>query len=1142
MPDDRKKSDDESPEAGPNGPEGSTGGKGPMPPPSVKLTRGLMSWVMILALLIMLFVLLNGTKGRGRPVPSWQEFKAGLLALDPQRREVVIKDDRIVWKGNPEVAFPVDRAKPGEAVWVKIDPMNREFFLNELTEMKASFQLDTATNVWVQLLITLAPFVLLILIIWFFIARSMRSAGAGPGGMLGSFGKSRHRISTKENVSVTFADVAGVDEAEEEVQEIVEFLKNPKKFQRLGGRIPRGVLLVGPPGCGKTLLAKAIAGEADVPFFSISGSDFVEMFVGVGASVTGDTPILVRTGSSVRLVPIGEFVDAHYAGDAEGYPVSVEGVRTLGFEPARTGFRGAREGSRTRYFGSSAWKDVRAVYRHRVNEICEIHYAGGVLRTTGDHSVFVRHRNLVTPKRACDLRPGDVLVSLPFKVRSSFVPGVGTTHRVKAHAFPQAPSLEELPVRDDDPEVLRKYELALAGCGRPPQREIASLVGVSQATVGHWQAGTHRPRALTRRFVHRPVPETVKVSLALMKLLGYYTAEGRDNRCLQFVFGAHEEELHEDCIRLMRECFGLEPALEWTPDHTLRITYDHAAVGRFFSRHCGKGSRNKHVPGFLWDMNRDLFLSYLEGYARGDGHTTENGKLTLTSASRRLIRELAWLAGMHGIKGGIGRGEPPERRINDHPVAATPYWRLTIGASANPFVAGRRPPKQFRKPRVRRVVRRPFDGYVYDLCGCDNEAFFGGQTPVLLHNSRVRDLFKQAKENAPCIIFLDEIDAVGRRRGGGFTTGGHDEREQTLNAILVEMDGFEANDQVIVIAATNRSDVLDPALTRPGRFDRQVVVPLPDLVGRRQILEVHARKVKMAQGVDLERLARGTPMFSGADLAAVINEAAILATMANKDFVETSDLEEARDKVRFGRARTSRKLEEEERAATAYHEAGHAVVQALIRHADPIHKVTIIPRGQALGATFSLPEKDRYGFGRRYLLATMRVLCGGRIAEERRTGDVSSGAAMDIRQVTDFARHMILEWGMSEKLGFVHYSGSDTREVFIPERDYSEETARIIDQEVRRFIDEAYEEARTIIDQHWDKVTAIAEALLKYETLQGDEVIRLIRGDRLDKPTVAELLEQEAARSAARAPAPTRPAPGKRGGDEPTGDVMPSPA
>jgi cell division protease FtsH len=405
--------------------------------------------------------------------------------------------------------------------------------------------------------------------------------------------------------------------------------------------------------------------------------------------------------------------------------------------------------------------------------------------------------------------------------------------------------------------------------------------------------------------------------------------------------------------------------------------------------------------------------------------------------------------------------------------------------------------------------------------------------------SRVRDLFKQAKENSPCIIFLDEIDAVGRRRGGGFTTGGHDEREQTLNAILVEMDGFEASDQIIVIAATNRADVLDPALTRPGRFDRRVDVTLPDLLGRKHILEVHAKRIKLSPDVDMERAARGTPMFSGADLAALINEAAILATMSQKDYVEMADLEEARDKIRFGRARKSRKLEEQERQATAYHEAGHAVVQMMLEDADPVHKVTIIPRGQAMGATFSLPEKDRYGFGMKYLLATMRVLCGGRIAEQRKTDDVSSGAAMDIQMATEYARHMILEWGMSERLGFVNYSGMDQRESFVAEKEYSEQTARVIDEEIKRLIDEAYGEAKRLIEENWDKVTSVAEALLKYETLQGEDIRRIMRGERLDKPTVAELLEQEAAEAAKAKP---KPQPDEELGDEPAGGMLPSPA
>jgi cell division protease FtsH len=691
----------------PGGP-GPEGGRGPGTTPPPKFTRSLASWVLIVGLLIVLFSMLHDSE-RGVRQQTWDDFLAlvqpnrdaegtmlGHNVVDRQGEPtgiVELRTDSVHAWVRPEVlGRPAGEEARAIPIFVKIDADHRDRFAAQLEAagLKTNFD-NTSPPWWTGLLFTLLPFLLLFALIWFFIARSMRGAGGGPGGMLGNFGKSRHRIQSKESVEVCFNDVAGIDEAREEVQEIVEFLKNPGKFQRLGGRIPRGVLLVGPPGCGKTLLAKAIAGEADCPFFSISGSDFVEMFVGVGAS-------------------------------------------------------------------------------------------------------------------------------------------------------------------------------------------------------------------------------------------------------------------------------------------------------------------------------------------------------------------------------------------------------------------------------------------------------------------RVRDLFKQAKENSPCIIFLDEIDAVGRRRGGGFSSGGHDEREQTLNAILVEMDGFEAGDQVIVIAATNRADVLDPALTRPGRFDRQVQVTLPDLVGRRQILDVHARKVKLDPSVDMDRVARGTPMFSGAELAALINEAAILATMAGKDAIDLSDLEEARDKIRYGRARKSRKIEEKERVATAFHESGHAVVQWLLEDADPVHKVTIIPRGQAMGATFSLPEKDRYGFGRKYLEATMRVLCGGRIAEQRKTDDVSSGASMDIKMATQFARHMILEWGMSERLGFVNYAGEDSREMFLPEKDYSDATARVIDEEIRSLIDAAYADAERIIEEHWDTVVAMSEALLKYETLSSADIERIMKGERLDKPTVAELL----ARETRSRPEPVRETPAASPAsdidDEPAGGMLPSPA
>ena len=638
--------------------DGKSGGNKQGTPP--KMRRQFMTWVLLLAVIAVVWTVLMSSSQRGETIPTPQEFfvlaKEGYF----EPASVVIQDDKLMATLAKSLPGASDRSgQKGGQVFVRIIPGNYDWIREQLTTAGVKWQEQVGQSMFVQLLLTLAPGILILAVLWFLIARGMRNAsGGGPGGMLGSFGKSRHRVTNKENIKITFGDVAGVEEAKEEVQEIVEFLKNPKRFSKLGGRIPRGVLLSGQPGCGKTLLAKAIAGEADVPFFSISGSDFVEMFVGVGAS-------------------------------------------------------------------------------------------------------------------------------------------------------------------------------------------------------------------------------------------------------------------------------------------------------------------------------------------------------------------------------------------------------------------------------------------------------------------RVRDLFKQAKDNSPCIIFLDEIDAVGRRRGGGFSSGGHDEREQTLNAILVEMDGFEANDQIIVIAATNRPDVLDPALTRPGRFDRQVAVPLPDVRGRRQILAVHARKVKMGPNVDLERLARGTPMFSGADLAAIINEAAIIATMAEKEWVEMDDLEEARDKVRFGRANKSRKIEQEERIATAYHEAGHAVLQVLLDDADPLHKVTIIPRGQAMGATFSLPEKDRYGYSRRHLLATMRILCGGRIAEERKTQDISSGASMDIRMATAYARTMVLQWGMSDRLGFVNYAGSDDRESFLPEKDYSPETARVIDEEVRKLIDSAYADATKMVNDHWTEIMGVAEALLNVETLSKDDVDRIMRGEVFVRPTVAELLRSE---------------------------------
>lgn len=378
---------------------------------------------------------------------------------------------------------------------------------------------------------------------------------------------------------------------------------------------------------------------------------------------------------------------------------------------------------------------------------------------------------------------------------------------------------------------------------------------------------------------------------------------------------------------------------------------------------------------------------------------------------------------------------------------------------------------------------------------------------------RVRDLFRQAREQAPCVIFLDEIDAVGRRRGSGLG-GGHDEREQTLNQILVEMDGFGTDESVIVLAATNRPDILDPALLRPGRFDREIVIDLPDVKGREAILRVHARKVRMREGTDLSVIARATPGCSGADLAAIINEAAIIATMRNRDDIGLDELEEGRDKVMFGRQKKSKVMDESEKRITAYHESGHALVaQLLVPLSDPVHKVTIIPRGMSLGATMRLPERDRYIHQRGHFAATLAVLFGGRAAEEAFFDDISNGARDDIKKATDLARAMVTEWGMSEAMGPIAYS--DPQEHLFLGREvtrtsqHSEKTAQMIDREIRRIVDEAYEKAKELIGGHRDKLERIAEALLKYETLSGEEVAGILRGE-----TIEELRTREARQTA----------------------------
>ena len=404
--------------------------------------------------------------------------------------------------------------------------------------------------------------------------------------------------------------------------------------------------------------------------------------------------------------------------------------------------------------------------------------------------------------------------------------------------------------------------------------------------------------------------------------------------------------------------------------------------------------------------------------------------------------------------------------------------------------------------------------------------------------SRVRDMFEQGKKNAPCIIFIDEIDAVGRHRGAGLG-GGNDEREQTLNQMLVEMDGFESNEGVILIAATNRPDVLDPALLRPGRFDRQVVVPNPDVNGREKILRVHMRKVPLASDVDPKVIARGTPGFSGADLSNLVNEAALLAARLGKRVVAMNEFEHAKDKVMMGAERRSLVMSEAEKRMTAYHEAGHALIAINDPECDPVHKATIIPRGRALGLVMSLPEGDRLSENRARLLSRMKMAMGGRVAEELVFGPdkVSNGAAGDIKAATNIARTMVTEWGMSDKLGMIAY-GDNSQEVFLghsvtQNKNVSELTARDIDGEIKLFIDNAYSGAKTLLTERLDELHRLARGLLEYETLSGDEIRTVLRGE----PVIRKVVDEPAADSR-RASVPTvgRPIP-----PAPAGGLGPAP-
>jgi cell division protease FtsH len=479
-----------------------------------------------------------------------------------------------------------------------------------------------------------------------------------------------------------------------------------------------------------------------------------------------------------------------------------------------------------------------------------------------------------------------------------------------------------------------------------------------------------------------------------------------------------------------------------------------------------------------------FFMRQMQGGSRGAmGFGKSKAKLLTEAQGRVTFADVA----------GVDEAKQDLEEIVDYLREPQKYQRLGGKIPRGVLLVG---PPGTGKTLLARAVAGEANVPFFTISGSDFVEMFVG-----VGASRVRDMFEQAKKSSPCIIFIDEIDAVGRHRGAGLG-GGNDEREQTLNQLLVEMDGFEANETTILIAATNRPDVLDPALLRPGRFDRQVVVPNPDLVGREKILKVHVRNVPLAPNVDLKTLARGTPGFSGADLMNLVNEAALMAARRIKRLVTMQEFEDAKDKIMMGAERRSSAMTSKEKELTAYHEAGHAITALKVPSADPLHKATIIPRGRALGMVMQLPEGDRYSMSYKYMVSRLIIMMGGRVAEELKFGkdNITSGASSDIEQATKLARAMVTQWGFSDKLGHVAY-GENQQEVFLGHsvaqtRNVSESTAQIIDAEIRRLVDTATLEARKILTDCHDEWVAIAEGLLEYETLSGDEIKAIMRGDK----------------------------------------------
>jgi cell division protease FtsH len=922
----------------------------------------------------------------------------------------------------------------------------------------------------VGFLVWYAP-LLLILGVWIFMLRQVQSGGNKAL----SFGKSRAKLLNNQQKRVTFKDVAGVEEAKEELHEIIEFLKEPQKFQKLGGKIPKGVLMVGPPGTGKC--------------------------------ITGDSLILTQKG----LMEIQD-VPKYFWVNPETHEVAGAYLPTVDLDTTTNTVRPA-----SHWYNLGEQPTLRVTLKQ-----------GMTLEGTPEHPIVVMNADGKLEFRRLDqLQEGD---QVAVKFNSQTFGHLREVDAEKAY-------LMGLITGDGNMSISNRVELTGADAELQDffanhvharygedihigQRDITATVSSWHVKKDLFQSGMSSLLSFDKSVPPTILQASKETQAAFLQ--GLFDADGYFQR-YAFGYSTVSQQLANQVTAMLLN-LGVVPRLrvknEVSATHPRRV-YEVVVSGTtlpVFAREVGfRLSRKKaqldeylnnsgassntnvdvfhHLTGMLTACWRELSakgrstsrLAAQIDKIRDRGRVSRSTLQEMTAAfqaggvENKDAEYLTRLAGVDLFFSPVETIENNFAEVFDFTVPETHSFISNGFISHNTLLA--------------RAVAGEANVPFFSISGSDFVEMFVG-----VGASRVRDLFEQGKKNAPCIVFIDEIDAVGRHRGAGLG-GGHDEREQTLNQLLVEMDGFESNDGVIIMASTNRPDVLDPALLRPGRFDRRVVVSRPDVRGREGILKVHTRKIPLGEDVDISVVARGTPGFTGADLANLVNEAALNAARYNKKVVSMADFELAKDKVLMGAERRSMVISEHEKKVTAYHEAGHTLVGLKTPTADPVHKVTIIPRGMALGVTQSLPEADRHSYTKEYLLGQIALLMGGRIAEDVFLGSITTGASNDIERATELARSMVCEYGMSD-LGPLTFGKKD-EQIFLgreiaQHRDYSEDTAIRIDQEVKKLVQQQYDAAYKIITENRDAMERLAQALLEYETLDGVQIRRVVAGLPLD--------------------------------------------